>query len=167
LDAPSVISPGSWIVSSLLIRHAQRQDIASLASWNAAMAWETEHKSLDSAVLTRGVTAVFDEPRRGFYLIAEHAGAAVACLMITYEWSDWRGGDFWWIQSVYVVPQARRTGVFRAMHADVARRACEAGAVGLRLYVETENERAQRTYEELGMERCAYAMYEQPLSPNR
>jgi GNAT superfamily N-acetyltransferase len=148
---------------SIMIRTAQRHDAADIAEWNAAMAWETEQKRLDPDVLARGVSAIFDEPRRGFYLVAEHDGRAVGCLMVTYEWSDWRNGDFWWIQSVYVTPQARRSGVFRAMYADVAQRAKAVGAVGLRLYVETENTRAQNTYSELGMEQCHYLMYEQML----
>jgi GNAT superfamily N-acetyltransferase len=150
-------------VSTMKIRHAERGDLAAIAEWNAAMAWETEQKRLDLEVLTRGVAAVFDEPRRGFYLIAECDGRAVGCLLVTYEWSDWRNGDFWWIQSVYVMPEARRGGVFRALYSDVAQRAKSAGAVGLRLYVETENHRAQNTYRELGMEQCHYFMYEQML----
>ena len=150
-------------MSSLKIRLAERGDIAAIAEWNLAMAWETEQKRLDPQVLLRGVTAVLGEPRRGFYLIAELDGKAVGCLLMTYEWSDWRNGDFWWFQSVYVTPDARRSGVFRAMYAEVARRAKQAGAVGLRLYVETENLRAQRTYRELEMEQCHYLMYEQML----
>jgi ribosomal protein S18 acetylase RimI-like enzyme len=150
-------------VSTLIIRPAERRDIAAIAEWNMAMAWETEQKRLDSQVLLRGVTAVLDEPRRGFYMVAELDGQAAGCLLVTYEWSDWRDGDFWWIQSVYVTPEARRGGVFRAMYAEVALRAKQAGAVGLRLYVETENLRAQKTYRELGMEQCHYFMYEQML----
>ena len=150
-------------MSSLKIRLAERGDIAAIAEWNLAMAWETEQKRLDPQVLLRGVTAVLDEPRRGFYLVAELDGKAAGCLLVTYEWSDWRNGDFWWFQSVYVTPEARRNGVFRAMYAEVAQRAKQAGAVGLRLYVETENLRAQRTYRELGMEQCHYFMYEQML----
>ena len=145
-------------------RIAQRSDISNIAQWNVAMAWETEQKALDSAVLERGVTAVFDEPRRGFYLVAERDGVPVGCLLVTYEWSDWRAGDFWWIQSVYVVEAARRDGVFRRLYQDVQQRARDAGAVGLRLYVETENERAQRTYAGLGMQRCHYFMYETEFS---
>jgi len=149
---------------SLQIRAATPADVSDLAAWNAAMAWETEHKRLDPATLERGVRGVFEQPRRGFYLVAERDGAAVGCLLVTYEWSDWRDGDFWWIQSVYVVPAARRDGAFRALYADVAQRAAAAGAVGLRLYVETENRRAQATYEGLGMQRCHYFMYEALLS---
>jgi GNAT superfamily N-acetyltransferase len=157
------MTSGVTNVSTMVIRQAERSDAAAIAEWNAAMAWETEQKRLDPAVLARGVAAVFDEPRRGFYLVAERDGRAVACLLVTYEWSDWRNGDFWWMQSVYVVPEARRGGVFRLLYADVARRAKEVGAVGLRLYVETENHRAQSTYSELGMERCHYFMYEQMI----
>jgi GNAT superfamily N-acetyltransferase len=144
----------------LQIRAAEPADLASLVQWNAAMAWETEQKRLDPAILARGVAGVFEQPQRGFYRVAERDGTAVASLLVTREWSDWRNGDFWWIQSVYVIPAARRSGVFRALHADVARRARDAGAVGLRLYVETENERAQATYAQLGMQRCPYWMYE-------
>lgn len=145
---------------SIAIRMATRADIAHIARWNLAMAWETEQKALDPAVLERGVTAVFDEPRRGFYLVAERGNEPVGCLLVTYEWSDWRAGDFWWIQSVYVAESARREGVFRQLYEEAKQRAALAGAVGLRLYVETENERAQRTYAGLGMERCHYFMYE-------
>jgi GNAT superfamily N-acetyltransferase len=145
------------------IRRAADADAPHIAQWNIAMAWETEHKRLDPDTIARGVRAVFDEPRRGFYLIAEQDGVAVGCLMVTYEWSDWRCGDFWWVQSVYVVPEARRSGVFRALYSHVKRMAEGAGAVGLRLYVETENERAQATYGGLGMQRCHYYMYEAML----
>lgn len=149
---------------SLLIRAATLADLPDLLAWNAAMAWETEQKRLDHDVLERGIRGVFEEQRRGLYLIAERDGAAVGSLLVTYEWSDWRDGDFWWIQSVYVTPDARRGGVFRALYAEVERRAATAGAVGLRLYVETENRRAQDTYAGLGMQRCHYFMYEALLT---
>lgn len=148
---------------ALLIRAAERSDLAHLVTWNAAMALETEQKSLERATLERGVGAVFEQSQRGFYLIADRDGVPVGSLLVTYEWSDWRAGDFWWIQSVYVTPPARRSGVFRALYAAVQARACAAGAVGLRLYVETENRRAQDTYADLGMQRCHYWMYEMPL----
>lgn len=149
---------------TLTIRPAIAADVAHLVDWNAAMAAETEAKTLDRPLLAQGVCGVLDAPRRGFYLIAERAGEPVGSLLVTYEWSDWRNGDFWWIQSVYVVPAARRSGVFRALYARVKQDAAAARAVGLRLYVETENQRAQRTYAELGMERCHYLMYEHRLS---
>jgi GNAT superfamily N-acetyltransferase len=151
-------------VPSLLIRPATHGDLHELLAWNAAMAWETEQKRLDPALLERGIIGVFEQPQRGFYLIAERDGAAVGSLLVTYEWSDWRCGNFWWIQSVYVVPAARRGGVFRALYWEVERCATAADAVGLRLYVETENRQAQATYSDLGMQRCHYWMYESPLS---
>jgi GNAT superfamily N-acetyltransferase len=154
-------------VPSLLIRAATLADITDLLAWNAAMAWETEQKRLDPTLLERGIAGVFAQSQRGFYLVAEHDGTAVGSLLVTYEWSDWRCGDFWWIQSVYVTPAARRGGVFRALYAEVERRAGAAGAVGLRLYVETENRRAQATYADLGMQRCHYWMYESPMSEGR
>jgi ribosomal protein S18 acetylase RimI-like enzyme len=147
----------------LSIRPAVVADLPALCVWNAAMARETEGLALDPAVLERGVRGVFEQPQRGFYLVAERDGAALGGLLVTFEWSDWRAGDYWWIQSVYVVPEARRDGVFRALYAEVERRARAAGAASLRLYVETENRRAQSTYERLGMRRCHYAMYEQVL----
>ena len=149
---------------SLSIRAAAPGDLANLSAWNAAMAWETEQKRLDPDVLARGIAGIFEQPRRGFYLVAERDGVAVGSLMVTYEWSDWRCGDFWWIQSVYVAPAARRGGVFRALYEAVEARAREASAVGLRLYVETENAQAQATYAGLGMQRCHYWMYETPLA---
>jgi len=124
------------------------------------MALETEDKPLDRDLLTRGVAAVFDDPARGFYLVAERAGERAGCLLITREWSDWRCGDWWWIQSVYVLPAVRRHGVFRALydHVDAQARATP-GVVGLRLYVEWENARAQATYRALGMEQEHYHLF--------
>lgn len=140
------------------IRAASVADIPFLVDSNAAMARETEQRALDLEVLTRGAQAVLDQPQRGFYLIAERAAAAVGSLLVTYEWSDWRCGDWWWIQSVYVIATARRQGVFRALYAEVERRARAAGAVGLRLYVERDNARAQQTYAALGMHEEPYRM---------
>lgn len=142
------------------VRPARRDDIPFLVDANAAMAAETESKTLDRARLQRGVSAVFDEPRRGFYLVAEHAGAVAGCLLITYEWSDWRDGDWWWIQSVYVLPEQRRHGVFRALYRAVEARArATERVIGLRLFVENDNLRAQQTYAALGMEAESYRMY--------
>lgn len=146
--------------TAIAIRVAHPSDIPFLVESNAAMALETEQKTLDRDVLARGVAAVFDHPARGFYLLAEQAGAPVGCLLITHEWSDWRDGDWWWFQSVYVVPSARRSGVFRALHAEVERLARAEGAIGLRLYVERHNARAQRTYASLGMEEEPYKIFQ-------
>lgn len=143
------------------VRAATRADVSTLAGYNAAMAWETERKRLDPGILARGIAAVFDDPRRGFYLVADRGGGPAGALLVTYEWSDWRCGDWWWIQSVYVPEIHRRAGVFRALYAAVESRArATAGVVGLRLYVERENERAQRTYASLGMSQAHYEMYE-------
>jgi GNAT superfamily N-acetyltransferase len=151
-------------MTELRIRAATRDDLAFLVDANAAMALETENRELDRERLARGVAAVFDDARRGFYRIAEHEGRAVGCLLVTFEWSDWRNGDWWWIQSVYVTPQARRLGVFRAMYAQVdADARATGGVIGLRLYVEWENERAQRTYAALGMTQEHYHMFARPF----
>ena len=147
------------MTSSTTVRAASETDTPFLVDCNAAMAFETEHKSLNREVLERGTRAVFDEPRRGFYRVAERAGVAVGSLMVTFEWSDWRNGDWWWIQSVYVTPQARRSGVFSALYADVETQARAAqGVVGLRLYVENENAVAQATYAALGMSDAGYRL---------
>ncbi len=144
-----------------VVRAARADDAAVLVDFNLAMALETEDKGLDRAVLAAGVKAVLDESRRGFYLVAEVSGQVVGCLMITFEWSDWRNGEWWWLQSVYVHPTHRRGGVFAALYADVERRAHSApGVIGVRLYVELENAKAQRVYESLEMQRTHYAMYE-------
>jgi GNAT superfamily N-acetyltransferase len=150
--------------TAILVRAARAEDRNAIADFNAAMALETEEKVLDPAVLAAGVAAVLAEPRRGFYLIAECAGAIAGCLMITFEWSDWRNGDWWWLQSVYIDPQYRRRGVFRALYAEVERLAAAAPhVVGVRLYVERSNARAQQTYTALGMHETAYRIYEKTL----
>jgi len=145
------------VSEQLSIRLAREDDIAFLAECNAAMAFETERKTLDPATLTRGIAAVFADGRRGFYLLAERAGERVGCLLVTYEWSDWRNGDWYWIQSVYVIASARRSGVFRSLYAAVEQRARSTpGVVGLRLYVEQDNDAALATYVALGMGEVGY-----------
>ena len=148
----------------LTIRRATIDDAETLARFNEAMAEETEDKPLDPDTVRAGVRAVFDRPEQAFYLVAERDDEIVGSLMITTEWSDWRNADFWWIQSVYVRPEARRTGVYTALHRDVRRRARDAEDVcGLRLYVERDNSAAQAAYEELGMAEPPYRMYEEML----
>jgi ribosomal protein S18 acetylase RimI-like enzyme len=152
----------------LTIRRATPADEAVLTAFNAALAWETEHKRLDEAVLRRGVRAVFADPAKGFYTVAERAGEVVGQVMVTFEWSDWRDGWFWWIQSVYVRADARRGGVFRALFAEVLRRAAaDPGVIGLRLYVERDNVKAQETYRGLGMADAPYFMHEIYPLPGR
>ena len=145
----------------LSVRPATPEDADHLVAFNREMAWETEHKRLDPAVLGRGVARLFAEPARGRYWVAERAGVVQGGLLVTYEWSDWRDGDWWWVQSVYVVPEARGQGVFSALYRHIERLARAApGVVGLRLYVERENRRAQGVYEALGMADAGYLMYQ-------
>ncbi|HBK55332.1 MAG TPA: GNAT family N-acetyltransferase [Xanthomonadales bacterium] len=150
--------------TAIRVRAAQADDLTNLVAWNAAMAWETEHKRLDPDTLTRGVAAALSDPGRGRYFVAERAGTAVGSLLITTEWSDWRCADWWWIQSVYVDPEHRRTGVFQALYQHVEALARTNGEVcGLRLYVEKDNGGAQATYGRLGMRDAGYYMFEASL----
>jgi len=105
----------------VVVRAATVADVDAIVAFNAAMAMETESKTLPPEILRAGVKAVFADPRRGFYRMAEVDGVVAGCLMITFEWSDWRNGDWWWLQSVYVSPECRRHGVFRAMYDHIVR----------------------------------------------
>ena len=154
------------MTAAVRVREAGMADINVLVEFNAAMALETEGKTLDPPVLSAGVAAVIAEPKRGFYLVAELEREVVGCLLITYEWSDWRNGDWWWFQSVYVHPDHRRGGVFRALYDEVERLARVRGdVVGLRLYVERDNTRAQKTYASLGMSESAYKLFAKAFNP--
>ena len=150
-------------MTSTMIRPARREDVDTLVTFQKAMAAETEDKGLDPSRLRRGVEYLIDHPAEGFYLVAERDGEAIGSLMVTYEWSDWRNAPFWWIQSVHVDTSHRRTGVYSALHAEVTRRATEAGACGLRLYVERDNAVARQTYVRMGMAHSHYDMFEVPL----
>jgi ribosomal protein S18 acetylase RimI-like enzyme len=143
------------------IRAARPEDAEVIADFNARMARETEGHAPDATTLAAGVRAALADPSKARYFVAEIDGRVAAQLMITLEWSDWRNGDIWWIQSVYVDPQFRRRGAFRALYRHVAQLARERGAVGLRLYVEKENAAAQRTYAELGMQMTHYLVMEE------
>ncbi len=124
------------------------------------MAWETEHMTLVNDILTKGVDAVFRDPSHGQYYVAESDGQVIASLLITYEWSDWRNSNIWWFQSVYVLPGYRRRGIFRSMYTYVLKEAEKNHIAGLRLYVETNNSTAQKTYESLGMKSEHYKLFE-------
>ncbi len=125
------------------------------------MALETERRRLNRARVQRGVRALLKDPAKGTYHVAEAGGAVAGQLLITHEWSDWRDGDFWWIQSVYVAPEFRQRGVFRALFNHVHKLAKARNSVcGLRLYMHAENSRARRTYERLGMRRSNYEVFE-------
>jgi len=145
----------------VIIRIANPADADSLVEFNQAMALETEGKQLDSHILASGVKAIFHDDKKGFYAVAESDERIVGGLMITFEWSDWRNAWFWWIQSVYIIPEFRRQGVYRGLYEFVINEAKTRGDVcGFRLYVENENTRARKVYEKLGMESSHYLMYE-------
>ena len=144
------------------IRKATKNDTAAIADFNISMALETEGKRLDPDAINRGVANMIANPNMGFYLVAEDNGTVVGSLMVTTEWSDWRNGLFWWIQSVFIVKAYRRRGIYRHLYETVKTLAAEADNVcGYRLYVEKDNRPAQLTYENLGMQATDYLMYEE------
>lgn len=146
------------------IRQAAEPDAAKIVEFNRAMARETEDRELALETITLGVARILADAALGFYLVAEAEGTVIGCLMITYEWSDWRNGLFWWVQSVYVDPAWRGRGVYRTMYGEAKARARAMGGVcGFRLYVEENNAAAQETYRRQGMERTHYLMFEELL----
>ena len=146
---------------AIRIRTARLEDAVALVGFNSAMALETEGKRLLPRVIGAGVRSLLRSPETGFYLLAETKKEIVAALMITQEWSDWRNGTFWWIQSVYVRPEFRRRGVYRRLYRRVrAMAARDRRVCGFRLYVERENRRAQKTYRALGMQGTRYRVFE-------
>ncbi len=143
------------------IRPATPGDASQIAHFNQMMAHETEDKTLEPVTLAKGVAAVLSSPNRGFYTVAEVDGAVVGCLMITYEWSDWRNGKIWWIQSVYVDAPHRKNGVYRAMYEHLYEQAAsDDDIVGVRLYVDKSNTAAQAVYQKMGMQQAHYDIYE-------
>ena len=144
------------------IRQAYASDAPAIADFNRQMAFETEHKKLRPEVILAGVNAMIANPAHGFYLVAENDNDIVGSLMVTTEWSDWRNGVVWWVQSVYIVETHRRQGIYRALYDEVKRLAADDPSVcGFRLYVEKDNVNAQKTYQSLGMEETDYLMYEE------
>lgn len=142
-------------------RDAVPGDAAAILDFQVAMALETEEVVLDRAITAEGVRAVFEDPSLGRYFVADADGRAVASLMITYEWSDWRNGMVWWIQSVYVVPEFRRRGVYAGLYEHVKRRVDATPAIrGIRLYVDDRNRPAQEVYTRLGMNGEHYKVFE-------
>jgi len=154
-------------MQTIRIRDATPSDAAVIAEFNLRMARETEGRRLDADVISAGVTAALEDASNGRYWVAETEGAVVGQLMVTYEWSDWRNGRFWWIQSVYVRDDFRRKGVFSALHRHVEALALASEEVcGLRLYVERQNLRAQRTYEAMGLTSSGYEIMEVDFRKN-
>ncbi|MEL7297805.1 MAG: GNAT family N-acetyltransferase, partial [Pseudomonadota bacterium] len=143
------------------VRAATTDDINTITTFNVMMAKETENKVLDVTTLTKGVTAILNDPSKGRYWLAENDHDVVGQIMVTWEWSDWRNGYFWWIQSVYVATNARRGGVFSLMLTEVIDAAKASGdAVGVRLYVEKDNIAAIKTYDRAGFEDPNYRLLE-------
>ena len=124
------------------------------------MALESEGTVLDVERVRKGVAAVMEDESKGTYIVARIEGRPVASLMITREWSDWNNGWYWWIQSVYVMPEHRGQGIFRAMYTKVIELANDQNIAQVRLYVDRHNTHAQKVYQKLGMEECHYLMYE-------
>lgn len=144
----------------LHIRSASQTDLDFIVGANMRLAEETESLRLDDATLRAGVGAVLGGTAPGRYWVAEWNGEVVGQLAITFEWSDWRNRMVWWIQSVYVTQEARKHGIFRALYANTRREAKDAGAGGLRLYVDTTNTRAQAVYAAMGMNGGHYRVFE-------
>jgi ribosomal protein S18 acetylase RimI-like enzyme len=146
---------------NMTIRPATIADAAIIARYNTFLASETEQITLDQDRLLKGVEALLRNPTKGFYIVAVSDNVVIGQLMITYEWSDWRNGVFWWIQSVYVEKAARGTGVFKMLFEHIHSLAKSSPEVcGLRLYVEKTNTRAKQTYERLAMRSSHYELYE-------
>jgi GNAT superfamily N-acetyltransferase len=142
------------------VRPATPRDADAIAAMNLRLAQESEGHALDPATVARGVAAALNDPARALYFVAESDGRVAGQTLVTFEWSDWRNGFLWWLGSVYVAPELRGRGVFRALHARVEQEARAAGAVGLRLYVWNENERARATYARLGWADANYRLLE-------
>lgn len=144
-----------------MIRKANLRDENIIIVFNQALALETENITLPIDVISQGVNAVLNDTGKGCYYVYELNGKILGQLLITYEWSDWRNGNFWWIQSVYVDKCARQMGVFQALFDFVKTEATKQKNVcGLRLYVEVNNEVAKKTYVKLGMHKTHYDMFE-------
>lgn len=148
-------------MAGLTVRKAVPGDAAVIAGFNRALALETEALELDPDTILAGVSRLLANPELGFYVVAETGGEIAGCLMITFEWSDWRNGMIWWLQSVYVSPPFRRQGVFKTLYGHVRDMAArDSGIAGFRLYVEKDNTAAQRTYADQGLQPTHYLMFE-------
>lgn len=147
---------------NITIRLALPKDAIEIVNFNKAMAWETEKKELNIDILLLGVKQVLNNKTEAFYLVATtDAEHIIASLMITKEWSDWRNGYIWWIQSVYVLPKFRRMGIYSKLYSKAREIGKQSGCCGFRLYVEKDNLSAQQTYTNLGMNLSHYLIYEE------
>ena len=150
---------------TVTLRPATTADVDTLAGFQERMALESEDKGLDRDQLRRGVEYLIDHADEGHYVMASCDGSIAGALMVTFEWSEWRNGRFWWIQSVYVQPEFRRRGVYRALHDEIRRQAkADPQGRGIRLYVERDNAGAMATYRRLGMTETHYRLYEEEFA---
>ena len=151
--------------TELSIRPAALADQPTIVEFNCRLAWETEHKRLEQEEITRGVRRALTQPEKCLYFVAESGGQIVGQAMVTFELTDWRDGVLWWLQSVYVAESSRGQGVFRALFDHILALAQAGPDVrGLRLYVERDNSRAQRVYEQLGLQPSGHIVYERDWS---
>jgi ribosomal protein S18 acetylase RimI-like enzyme len=152
------------MIEGVVVRKAEEKDATSITAFNISMALETEKKILAPDLVAAGVMGLLRNPAAGFYAVAEVQGVVTASLMITTEWSDWRNGTFWWIQSVFVREEFRRKGLYKRLYyyvLDLAEQ--EGGVCGFRLYVEQDNLTAQATYRALEMEETHYKIFEKKI----
>ena len=148
-------------VVDFVLRKAIDADIETITRAQLAMAWESEQLSLSAEIVKRGVRHIIEHPDQGFYLLAETDSQIVAACMILHEWSDWRCGRILWLHSLYVEPEFRRQGVFKAFYQhlqDMVK--TNADLHGIRLYVDKSNHLAQLVYRTMGMSSDHYTLYE-------
>jgi len=145
----------------ITIQKAERQHIDTLIDFQQRLAYESEEVVLDGSILRKGMEAMFADPGKGLYYVALDGEEIVGCHMITYEWSDWRNGMVWWLQSVYVTESCRKKGIFKMMYDNVISMIRkDPNLIGLRLYVDKSNERAMKVYGAMGMDGSHYTVYE-------
>ena len=148
----------------LTITRGETSDIDAIVRFQADMAMESEGIMLDMCRLTSGVTSAMKDESKGTYLVARANGTPIGSLMLTREWSDWNNQWYWWIQSVYVMPEYRKKGVYKAMYATLKDMAQENGVSQIRLYADRTNLTAQQVYQRLGMRESHYLMFEETIS---
>ena len=145
----------------MIVRKATIDDASIIVSFQLAMAEETEHLILEPMIVDAGVKAVFEDPNRGNYYVAENNGEVVGSLLTTFEWSDWRNGTVLWIQSVYVLPEYRRHGIYRSMYSYLQQLVLNDNSLrGIRLYADISNTPAHLTYLKMGMNADHYQTFE-------
>lgn len=147
----------------IVITQGLKEDIEAIAQFQVDMAMESEGTQLNKGTVVKGVTTAINDENKGLYYVAKVEGKAVGSLMLTREWSDWNNGWYWWIQSVYVAPEYRRQGVYRAMYQAVCEDAKLQSVAQVRLYVDKTNIRGQKVYASLGMQESHYLIYETTL----